>query len=369
MSLSQEFNYYYTESALTGGTTSEPVEKNIAPKNTGSMSKIGQVCFISEKLGGSGSLRAENQDALVFGTITVEGISAFVIVVCDGHGEQGQYYADQVSSLVWDRVKDRLIEVIGDPIFTLHTIFIATNLDCQYFGLGGTTCTVTIIMDERIICANSGNCEAIAVINCSPENIEVKVNDEPFSFPSPEGSPTITHIRLTTEHTGYNPKEAMRVRAAGATVDYKCLTRDPSMTRSPMYAYGGAFIPGQDISGTYKINASGRLAHNIRDVYSGEYRTVTRSFGDWGLNFIIAQPDITDVTFPAGTHVRLVTGSDGYFNCISESKQFVVAAYDPIDEVVSTGLSEAYNLFPGSIFGTTNADNLTVLVYDSESVA
>ncbi len=367
----------HTMPALTGRPQpSAPLSANmfLGAKDTGTIIRWRNIRIASQKLGGSGPSKQENQDAIALATITHGEHTAEIYVVCDGHGTYGMRYADTVAYLMIATVCAQFSTIITEPVTMLKALFTQINSETRSFGHGGTTCTVTIVMHDRIICANVGDSEAITRIHCPSAHITSTIDSVPVVVEPTEGSADITHLRLTTDHSGFNPVEAARVLSSGARVEYMC--RD--LGQAAMYSHAVVdgiptyqFIDPRTIPGTYATTASGQVAHYITDPISLQQLNMSRSMGDWAAvgsrlgAFIIAEPSVNVVTFPPGTRVRLVTGSDGYFNCIPESAQFAVAS-KTMEEVITDGFAAAYRLFPGRTPGTSSGDNLTVLVYDSE---
>ena len=122
-----------------------------------------------------------NQDSYIIER-NINGILNFNIFgVLDGHGEYGHYASQFVSRYVINHIKNHpLIKKCDDPkeIYQklilngyrlIANIFIDADIqiqkekfDCQN---SGTTCIIVIQLEEKIICANTGDSRAILIYN------------------------------------------------------------------------------------------------------------------------------------------------------------------------------------------------------------
>ena len=127
-----------------------------------------------------------NQDSYIIER-NINGILNFNIFgVLDGHGDYGHYASQFVSRFVINNIKNHpLIKKCDDPkeiyqklilngyqiianIFTDADIQIQKEkFDCQN---SGTTCIIVIQLEEKIICANTGDSRAIIIYDKNYDN-------------------------------------------------------------------------------------------------------------------------------------------------------------------------------------------------------
>ena len=320
--------------------------------------------FTTYKMGGStGVSGKENQDACSVISLKKNGIKYAVTTVCDGHGIYGQHYSNMVVTLLPQSVTQRFDEVLTNPLVTLKEIFfIVTNKikDQMEHKHGGTTATITILSDGRLIVANVGDCEALIKIDLASSDLIIERNGTIISNDS-----TNNVIRATVDHNISNTAEINRVLATGAEIKYasnKGFARQVDVF-TKVEENGEVKLvqnPHSDQEGGFVSNMSKDPAVYF---YGGITLNMTRSIGDWKGIYISSEPDVTCITWTPGKRARLLVASDGYFNCFSEEDQLNELSFD----LKPTEICLRGHTAVGKTFGHRYADNTTIVVLDRGS--
>lgn len=319
--------------------------------------------FTTYKMGGStGVTGKENQDACSVISIKRQGVKYAVTTVCDGHGFNGQTFANIVVTMLPQLVVENFSKVLADPVIVLKKLFaqVSTSLEqTMNAKAGGTTATITILSDGHLICANLSDCEALIKISAPDESITVERNGHVIPTETSNGV-----IRATVSHNCSNLEEVDRVLKTGASIKY-----------ASHFSYAkqlDVFIPIVDANGktVYKqtphTNQQGAFTSNMSGepaiyFHGGGILNMTRSFGDWSSYFLSREPDITVITWNPGTKTRLVVASDGYFNCFSKESQELELDF----QLSPAEICQRGHTAVGKTFGYKHGDNTTIVVLET----
>ena len=136
--------------------------------------------------------KKRNQDSFVIER-NINGIYNFNIFgVLDGHGDDGHYVSQFVSRFIINSIKNNSIikkcttpkeiyeKIILNKYKLIENIFLDADMQIRkekfdYKG-SGTTCIIIIQLEEKIICANTGDSRAIIVYDKSSSNNNNKKN-------------------------------------------------------------------------------------------------------------------------------------------------------------------------------------------------
>ena len=136
--------------------------------------------------------KKRNQDSFVIER-NINGIYNFNIFgVLDGHGDDGHYVSQFVSRFIINSIKNNSIikkcttpkeiyeKIILNKYKLIENIFLDADMQIRkekfdYKG-SGTTCIIIIQLEEKIICANTGDSRAIIVYNKSSNKNNNKKN-------------------------------------------------------------------------------------------------------------------------------------------------------------------------------------------------
>lgn len=315
------------------------------------------------KMGGStGVSGKENQDACSVISIKRQGVKYAVTTVCDGHGLNGQGYANHVITILPQLVIENFTRVLADPTPVLKELFaqVSTKLEnLMGFKSGGTTATITILSDGQLICANLSDCEALVKISAPCESIVVQRNGQVIPTEISNGV-----IRATVSHNASNLEEVDRVLKLGAAIRYA--------SQMSYVKQLDVFIPVVDADGktrydqTPHSNQQGGFVSNLSKdpaiyFHGGGTVNMTRSFGDWSCYFLSSEPDVTVITWTPETKTRLIVASDGYFNCFSKEAQELELSFD----VKPAEICQRGHTAVGNTFGHKYGDNTTIAVLDT----
>lgn len=315
-------------------------------------------------MAGSGKDNAENQDNISIIFIEYNNQTYAIINIFDGHGIEGLIYSSEAKKLFNKYIRRDFIKILENPYVTLNKIF--TDVNTQLYNLvymyllGGSTVTINIISDGLYICANLADCDSYIKIDAPSDSIIIKYNNNivPTEEYLHEGI-----IKGTTEHNYKNTAEAIRVLELDGTIKYhSTIKSEPlidvfNITRDDQNKIISLTQNNPEMQiGRYHINVNRDLAIYH---YSGESRiNLTRAVGDYVYNFIRRDPDIVHVEFEKGHKYKLISGSDGYFNCYSQKELFSVLSSDisPSD-ICKNGYTKV-----GDTFGYDEGDNTTICV-------
>ena len=308
-------------------------------------------------MGGSIGLdEPENQDAYSITRVLFESKIYDIIIGCDGHGTYGKLYSTHTVTNFIQHVLDNF-EYILDNSLVLKKLFTQFNSILYYkFNMfnGGTTITLCIKTNDRIIVANLGDFDVVSLIQTDPSNISISIDGIKKQVIS-------NIITLTGNHSGTSDIEVQRVIEAGCSATY-----------NTNYYYAKKIDVGyikeingkkQFIRNKHKLQKDGYYINMNNDpsIYFSDNLiniNMSRSFGDFGIKFIIDEPSITDITLPIKTLSKIILGSDGYFNCFTTkeiNEQLLLSS----DEICQNSLIKVE-----LIFGSSIADNMTVIVLE-----
>ncbi len=341
------------------GSPRYPIPETIADVSPGAT-------LTTYKMGGStGVSGKENQDACSVITIKRKGIKYRIATVCDGHGLYGQKFANYVVTMLPQLVVQNFAQVLAEPVIVLKELFSQVSLRlAQEMGdkPGGTTGTVCIFSQGQLICANVSDCEALIKIDGPDKSIRVTRNG--FVIPT-ESSNGV--IRATVAHNWTNMEEVSRVLAAGATIKYATQARgakELDVYERQVGADGTETlvqIPHSNQLGGFVNNMSREPAVYFHGAH-GIRINMTRTLGDWNANFVSREPDITVINWDPECRARLLTASDGYFNCFSKQDQELELSF----ELTPGDICARGHQAVGNTFGHKYADNTTIVVLESK---
>jgi serine/threonine protein phosphatase PrpC len=215
------------------------------------------------------------------------------------------------------------------------------------------------LSDGLLICANVGDCEALLKLEAPVETISVERNGTIIPVKISNGV-----IRATVDHNCNNLTEVERVLNTGAKIKYSTTARGlreiDVFTKVVDEAGNSSYVqtPHAKQVGGYVVNASRDPAIYI---HGGGVLNMTRSLGDFNAWFLSKEPDITKIMWEPGTKAKLLTASDGYFNCFSKVDQDLEMDWEiPPNQMCQRGHSTV-----GMLFGYTHADNTTIVVLET----
>ena len=130
--------------------------------------------------------KKRNQDSFVIER-NINGIYNFNIFgVLDGHGDDGHYVSQFVSRFIINSIKNNSIirkcttpkeiyeKIISNKYKLIENIFLDADIQIRKekfdYKSSGTTCIIIIQLEEKIICANTGDSRAIMVYDKSSNN-------------------------------------------------------------------------------------------------------------------------------------------------------------------------------------------------------
>jgi serine/threonine protein phosphatase PrpC len=304
----------------------------------------------------------------------------------------------------------------------LKDLFINFNNDIIYERfhnkLGGSTCTLIIDTNDFVICANIGDCDAhIKYDFSSIKSTNNKVNTDNLISESKITESTtelinISHIcncietkkncdliDLSHNHGVMNVDEIKRIYAIGSHINVRYSMRPFNRSDKPKHKNAieqlvwvrntknapettnsaesdsfseSEFAKSPDFDITYNPpTTQPRLYFNSMKKEYAAYihndnncsrSNLSRSFGDFNNEYVIAEPIISIVYHPSINETdkkvpyKIITGTDGFFNCYSN---------DEFKDLVSLNAKSILNhCFDkvGLTFGRKYADNTTVIV-------
>ena len=213
-------------------------------------------------------------------------------IVCDGHGSKGHDVAEFVVNLfsIFMSRHSQMIKL--DPIQYLNIFFNEAETKLRLFlqrrhynfdidFAGGTTCTIILIIENKIYCANVGDSEAWL-----------------FSSES---------ICLTEDHSAGNMNEIKRMMFFPEPVQ---LTMPDQRTSAIQITSDGFKLKESSPK-----NARGDLAYYVRQ--ADNCLSMTRSLGDYLFkdHGVIAVPSIKVYEKPSNGCV--IMASDGLWDCVT----------------------------------------------------
>ena len=219
----------------------------------------------------------KRQDHIITGSgkVTSTGESFQYLATFDGHGEN--YCIDFIRNSITREAMDAIMES-DTPVQTLAGLINAPNAEGKYVvplhnsTSGSTMCLVKIYTDR-------------AVFHCLGDSRMMCIIDNECVF-------------FSKEHKSHsNPEEKARVIAAGAT----CIPAGNIQVLTPT-----RITPSVEEYVCYPSNASIRLAMT---------RCLGHNMGK-STDALICEPEITTIPFTASNHVRILSGSDGFWDMI-----------------------------------------------------
>jgi serine/threonine protein phosphatase PrpC len=308
--------------------------------------------------GSRGPIERENQDSFYFAKLSLNEEKILISIVADGHGIHGRNSSVIVVEDLPKIIIPRIHEIIEDPsllnkIFIDFNEYLSTKL-VQMFSdklIGGTTVILVIEGDGFKISANLADCEAFTLIETDPSNI--RMTRDGIDIPVMSNT-----IQLTVSHGPHLLSEVKRLLDMGASI--KFASSDPIVDCKDAYT-----VENKDGITTYNAvhhtSQFGSYYNNVNNtvalyVHMGGFTfNMSASFGNIGCPFMKRIPTVTVVTFPKGTHTKLIVGSDGYFNCFKTAEINEQLTLTP-DMICTSAHAKV-----GLTFGYANSDNMTVI--------
>jgi len=279
---------------------------------------------------GSGPGRTQNQDAfLIKEIVTEDGEVLTVYIVADGHGNYGKLFSTDALGLI-DYIEHRIGQIIiqyhrlGDIFEEFNEFLLRKHGDLAC--MAGTTVTLIISGSGFIICAHLGDCDAYTQIDCPLEEITFMMDGEGVRVSDKT-------LKLTDDHSPYNTREVESMIYNGGSILYRS---NLNVKLEPFYDIVDT-DEGERIyrqrhhtvqPGAYSNRFDGKMACGVIDlsleVSKRAFYNLSRTLGDKNVRFMVRRPTISKVTFPIDTNIKLIVGSDGFFNCLrpSEIKRF-----------------------------------------------
>lgn len=308
----------------------------------------------------------ENQDRYCVFRKNHDGNEYVVAIVCDGHGNDGSYFAQTVLEHLRTEINKQFANILAKPNETLQSMFdgfnedLEDNLAHQGFTVdGGTTATVFIQTGGRCIVANVGDCE-----------VHIKL------YGDVDGDEKTTSIScLTEDHSGESDSEIYRVMEhAGCHLVY---AQQPSLKRNgvPLSEVCQRVlghlqideqgrikrVPFNNVPGVYYMNVRNKIATYFYCIQNGAKLACGRSFGDYSAPFVTAIPSVRDYRYPPNLKTTAVLGSDGYFNCLTERDLHGQLNGGDAKSICDTSIE-----FVEKTFGFQHADNMTVVAIECQ---
>jgi serine/threonine protein phosphatase PrpC len=334
-----------------------------------------QVMGRSCNMAGSGPTK-NNQDAYTFATCTFQEKKYMVIIMCDGHGQNGELFAGAASKELSSMVVNKLPAILQNPQQVLTSLLATCNehLHRAYGNLrGGTTVSILIKTAGREIVANLGDCDVYSKVQAPAfteegelvEIVRVRDGVKTTSEIQENGS---KGFKLTKDHGGTSDAEIMRIEAE--CPDCMLIFGTPTMNTDPVEVclrneLNNPFainekgkikrVPFQTVPGIYANNVDSDIATYFVHVPSQNKLNIGRSLGDFGYHFISIVPSVTELTYPAACPSTTIIGTDGYFNCVKKTELCEELKKTP-QEICDRSVE-----FVANTFGCSNADNMTVV--------
>ncbi len=336
-----------------------------------------QVMGRSCNMAGSGPTK-NNQDAYTFATCTLQDKKYLVIIMCDGHGRNGELFAGAASKELSGMVIDKLPAILKYPRHVLTSLLATCNehLRRAYGNLhGGTTVSILIKTAGREIVANLGDCDVYTRVQSPPtkekedgEILElVRERDGVKTTSEFQGSGS-KGFKLTEDHGGTSDAEIQRIESE--CPDCMLIYGTPTMNTDPVEV-----CIRDELNNALKINEKGQLKrvpyYTVPGVYantvdmdiatyfvhvpSQNKLNIGRSLGDFGYHFVSVVPSVTELTYPVACPSTTVIGTDGYFNCVKKTELCEELKKTP-QEICDRSVA-----FVSNTFGCSNADNMTVV--------
>ena len=254
--------------------------------------------------------KKRNQDTFLIER-NINGIYNFNIFgVLDGHGDDGHYVSQFVSRFIINSIKNNSVikkcstpkeiyeKIIMNKYKLVENIFLDADIQIRKekfdYKESGTTCIIIIQLEEKIICANTGDSRAIIVYNKSSNNNKNKnIN---------------TNKKNILENSKVFP------------LSYDCKPDLPN-ERKRIYEHGGvvekALDECEEEEGPFRVFAKG-------EDYPG--LAMSRSIGDIDAKKIgvIPNPQFIEYTINDETKYMIIC-SDGIWEFISNDEAMEIA--------------------------------------------
>jgi len=344
-----------------------------------SMEVKGRSC----NMAGSGPNK-NNQDAYTFATCMFQGKRYMVIVMCDGHGMNGELFAGAASKELSGMVIIELADILQNPQHVLTTILATCNehLHKVYGDInGGTTVSILIKTAGREIVANLGDCDVYTRVQ-SPitedqedggerSSVEVICERDGVKTTSEfTGNDTSSSksFKLSEDHGGTSDADVLRINAE--CPDCTLIFSTPVMNIDPVEVCikdtnekvvlneNGKIkrVAFETVPGIYANTVDMDIATYFVHVPTGHKLNIARSLGDFGYHFISIVPSVTELTYPVTCPSSTIIGTDGYFNCVKKTEM-----WEQLKKTPQEICDEAINIVDNT-FGCKHADNMTVVV-------
>lgn len=230
--------------------------------------------------------RKKNQDGMFM--CFDEKTNSLVLCVLDGHGEHGEKVSEHFVNVLPGRLfgmeawknYDTIKEAIQDAILSVEDeVLKASRIDTEF---SGTTLTMAVIRDGKLLCANIGDSRAVVARFSSNE-----VNEE--------GEPDPCYIAeaFTVDHKPDLPEERQRIIDAGGrvfSVEY-----DDGVDGPPRVWLGHMDVPGL------------AMARSLGD-------TVAHTVG------VISQPEFTERELNPNEDKFIVIATDGLWEFVENEE-------------------------------------------------
>jgi len=342
--------------------------------NTSKVQVVGRTC----NMAGSG-INKINQDAFSFVVHTdlKTNTEYIIVIVCDGHGINGDWFANKTVEKLNALVLSKFEQILKTPQTTLEQLFHTCGQylksDSNDKMLGGTAATVLIKTPGHEIVANIGDCDVLSKLQrnvynvtestCNNSDVVCTIKEE-ICLCNKALNDEI--FQLSEDHTGESDKEVLRVLESADCALVYGMTPEFSDIKVPVCELVNGKVvvdntgcikrvPYQKIPGIYANNVCGSIATYFADNITNKRLNMTRAFGDYCCNFVVDRPSVCELVYPPTMGSTTIIGSDGYFNCLTKNEretELGLSAQQICDNSVG---------FVEKSFGTKYADNMTVV--------
>ena len=319
-----------------------------------------------------------NQDAYTFATCTFQEKKYMVIIMCDGHGTNGELFAGAASKELSSMVIDKLPDILQNPRVILTAILATMNehLHRAYANIrGGTTVSILIKTAGREIVANLGDCDVYSRVQQAPcledgEILEIIRERDGVKTTSEFQGSSSKGFKMTEDHGGTSDAEILRIDSE--CPDCKLIFGTPTMNVNPVEVcirhekeVANALtldekgkikrVPYQTVPGIYANTVEMDIATYFVHVPSQNKLNIGRSLGDFGYHFVSIVPSVCELVYPETCPSTTIIGTDGYFNCVKKTELCEELKKTP-QEICDRSVE-----FVANTFGCSNADNMTVV--------
>lgn len=250
--------------------------------------------------GAKGRNGKENQDKFIFDE------EKKLTCILDGHGIYGGIIAEKIKNFFTEIIseQDFLVNLQNDPVNTLNSLFSQAHSRLISFVKGGTTCTLTVIINEKLYIANVGDSTCI-------------VFDKDGNL-----------IGKSVDHDPLNPDEIRRIEESSNSDTGLFFSRTNISVVNSNLTDPEQYKELTSNGGTYK-NVSLEWASVIRSIQNPTNSlAMTRSLGDNNMTElgVIPVPTIQVVDLTHYTKYCIVNCTDGVWDnwILEDLKDFVM---------------------------------------------